>query len=126
MTGSTILARAGAIGFFINLVLHTMATGAVRTNALRASADLGALVTLLWLLFSVVMLVLGVIVWVHARPASAHRRTVLALAAIFPLATAIGQLITFGPIFPVATLALTASLTFGAAFGTPASPRTPA
>ena len=119
MTGSGILARAGAIGFFINLVLHTMATGAVRTNALRASAELGSLVTLLWLLFSVVMLLLGLIVWVQAKPASAHRRTVLALAAIFPLATAIGQLIAFGPIFPVATLALTALLTFGAAFSAP-------
>ncbi len=120
MTGSSILARAGAIGFFINLVLHTMATGAVRTNALRASAELGALVTALWLIFSVAMLVLGLIVWLHAKPASSHRRTVLFLAGIFPLATAIGQMIAFGPIFPEATLGLTALLTFGAAFSAPA------
>ena len=122
MNGTIVFARAGAIGFFINLAMHTMALVPVRRSAMTSSKDIVGLVTLLWLMFSVALLVIGLIVWVHARP-SPLRKPVLFLAGLFPVATAVGQLMAFGWIFPEATLVLTGLLTLVAAFTEPPLPR---
>ena len=119
MRGSAILAHAGAVGFLVNMVLHTSAIGPVGRMAGAASKQLAALVPLLWLLFSLVLLLFGLIVMVHARPATPQRRPVLICAGIFPLATAVGQLVAFGWIFPELTLALTGILTLWAATTSP-------
>lgn len=121
MSLTVVLARAGAAGIFINMALHTSATGQIARSAQAASPDMGRAMPLLWLLYSAALLILGVLAWIHAPPTATQRAAVMYLSAAYLIATAVGQYAAFGFIFPEVTLLVTAALLVSGAVSAPVS-----
>jgi len=111
-----VLARAGAVATFLNMALHTSATPQIMRSAKAASPEMGGLVPLLWLLYSAALLILGILVWLHARPGAAQRSPVMFLSAFFLTATAVGQYVVFGFILPEVTVLIAAALLVASTF----------
>ncbi len=111
----TLLARIAAIGYFVTMGLHVYAFAQIMIVAKAGPGHLSDLVSVLWLAFSVALLVLGAIVWASAPAGTPRRRVTLLLVAVFPLAGAVLQVVFMGLIAPEAILGTVGALTVAAA-----------
>jgi len=116
MNRSVVLARIAALGFFLTAALHTSAIRDVTKLARSGPPELHPVVPMIWLGFSLMLIVLGLIIAANAKaPPSRSRMMTLLYAGIFAFGCALLQLIYFGFIPPVAILCVDGALTIAAA-----------
>ena len=124
----SVLAGIAAVGFLATAALHATGYGFVTQLAEQAPAELRPLIPALWLVFSIDLIVLGLIVAVVARRPTAGGWLILVIAAICPLAAAGLQIRFLGFVGPTAILlgvgvvTLIAAVTIRLPSGDPAAP----
>jgi hypothetical protein len=115
---SVVTVLAG-VGYIATAALHATGYDSVTGLAEQGPDELRALMPALWLIFSVDLVVLGLIILVIAwRPLGAGK-IILAIAALYPLAAAALQVHFLGFIPPTAILLGVAGLALAAAVTTP-------
>lgn len=120
------LAALAALGFLATAGLHSTGYDAVTRLAADVPSDLGPVMPALWLMFSIDLVIIGLIVAIVAyRPAPAAR-IMLVVAALSPLAAAGLQLRFIGFVPPTAILLAVGAVTLGAAAVLPQESREPA
>jgi hypothetical protein len=121
----SILAALAAVGYLATAWLHSTGYDSVTELAAAGPSDLAALAPALWLVFSLDLVILGLIVAVTAWRPTGPARLVLLVAAFGPLGAAALQLRYLGFIPPTAILLVLGALTLVAAAVTEAHPATP-
>ena len=115
MRMSAILARAAAAAFFVTAALHTSAYRTINALAKTGPVDLRPVVPMVWLGFSLMLVILGLIIWANAgAPVSRNRMLTLVLTGVFAFGAAILQMAFFGFIPPVAILCVDGALAIAA------------
>ena len=113
---SPVLARLAAVAFFITAGLHSFAYRTITAISNVGPPDLRPVVPAIWLAFSLMLVVLGLIIASNATaPPSRYRMQTLILAGIFAFGSATLQMIFFGFIPPVAILCVDGALAVAAA-----------
>jgi hypothetical protein len=119
---ANLLIGATAVMLVVTGVLHSAAYGQVsRMAGSVGSADVQALLPLLWTVFGIDLIGLGVVVAVVGLENSNGGRWVLFASAICPIGAAIGQMVFLGFEPPTALLLLNGALAIAA--GTMREPR---
>ena len=98
------LTLISAVGFVATAALHGSAYGAINRLAEDGSPDIQTLMPALWLVFSVDLIVLGLILAVVALVPVGGARYIVAIASLCPLGAAVLQLLFFGFVPPTAIL----------------------
>lgn len=111
----SILGIGSALGFLATAGLHATGYSSITGLARQAPEDLRSLMPLLWVSFSVDLVVLGLIVLVAAWRPSRMSGFVLALAGFVPAIAAGLQVAYLGFIPPTAILIVLALATWAAA-----------
>ena len=125
MNRSIVLARIAALAFFFTAALHTSAYRDVTALAKSGPPQLHPIVPMLWLGFSLSLIIMGLIILANAKASPTnHRMMTLVFAGLFAFGCALLQLIYFGFIPPVAILCVDGALTIAAALLVPSQPST--
>jgi len=82
--GWLVLTAFAAVGYVATAWLHSTGYGSVTELAGQAPADLASLVPALWVMFSLDLVILGLIVALIAWRPSATGRVILVIAALSP------------------------------------------
>lgn len=112
---SNALALTGAALFGLTAGLHHLGFSPVTALGAQGPADLRPLIPMLWLYFSLSLLVLAFIILAVAQATGTARNRVLALTALGPLAGAVLQFAYTGFIPPTALLLADAAVVLSAA-----------
>ena len=116
MKSSPVLARVAALAFFLTAALHTSAYPTIAALAKAGPPDLRPVVPMVWLAFSLMLVVVGLIVAANASaPPSRYRMLTLLFAGLFAFGSATLQIIFLGFIPPVAILCVDGALAIAAA-----------
>ena len=117
------LTWGSSVGFLGTAALHASGYPSVLKASEDVPGSFGALMPMLWLVFSSDLVILGLIIGVLASRPSPIGRPVLTLAALCPLVVAAMQLLSIGFVPPTALLIGVGVLTLAsAAMSSTASP----
>jgi len=103
-TVGSALAWLTAALFIATAAIHHTGFSGVSALAAETGGDVAILMPMLWLFFSIELVILGAVAAVIARRPSADHGTILMLLALVPGAAAVLQLVYIGFIPPTAIL----------------------
>jgi len=100
--------------FVATAAIHHTGFAGVSAMAAETGGDVAILMPMLWLFFSLDLVILGAVALVIARKPSAHHGTILMLLALVPAVAAALQLVSIGFIPPTAILIVDALVAMAA------------
>jgi hypothetical protein len=110
-----IVAGCAAATFLGTAALHSTGFDSVVQLVAQLPSDLVAVMPAVWLVFSLDLVIIGLIVAAVAYRPAPPGRFILVVAAFCPLGAAALQLVFIGFVFPTAILLTVGALTLGAA-----------
>ncbi len=117
MTGTRVGGGLGwltAVMFIATAVVHHTGFPAVTALARETGGDVAILMPLLWLFFSITLIILGVVAVIIARKPTATHGVILILLGLVPAAAAVLQLVYIGFILPTGILIVDALVAIAA------------